>query len=84
MTILLTLWKLGTQNWWGRIIAASMALLIAWKANNYFVGKKAVSRFVESSVKDGKKRNAKAAEVRASARQPGAAERLRRDACRDC
>lgn len=45
---------------------------------------KGAARVVEASQKQGAKANAESEKVRRAAAAPGAAERLRRDACRDC
>lgn len=68
----------------GKILAGVAAFLIAWKVNNYVVAQNTTKKIVRASKIEGKKRNARASEIRQKTRQPGAADRLRRDACRDC
>jgi hypothetical protein len=84
MMSIVAIWALISGSWTGRIIAAATVLLVSWKVNNVIVGQKAVKRFVEKSVKEGRARNAKAEKVREKSRQPGAADRLLREYCRDC
>lgn len=77
-----TLWKLITGSWTGRILAGTVVLFGAWKANNYVVSQKAVAKVVEKSRTEGRKINAKNKTLRAKALStPGSASRL---PCRDC
>ncbi len=82
-TVWLTL-KALLSTFTGRAIAVALLAFGALQVNNQIVRTKAVERVVTKSKKVAKKRNAKAAKIRRKARRPGAAERLLRDACRDC
>ncbi|MDH3194990.1 MAG: hypothetical protein OEL78_01610 [Hyphomicrobiales bacterium] len=52
-------WKLVNANWGTRAIAGLIVIVGAWKTNNIIVGKKAVARHVEKSVKAGEAINAR-------------------------
>lgn len=66
----------------GKIAAVVLAGLVALKANNYVVAKKAESRVVEKSKSKGREANAKSETARAKAlTTPGSVTRL---PCRDC
>ena len=73
--------------WGARGLALIGALLIgllgvkAWQLRERSIG---AEKVVQASKEVAKKANATNADVRRRASEPGAAERLRRDACRDC
>lgn len=66
---------------WHFIVAAVAAWSTLVAAKAYRAGRNAV---VTASVEASKKSEAKAEKAHQAARAPGAAERLRKDACRDC
>lgn len=68
----------------GVIVAAVVALfgLRAWDISTQQA--KGAAKVVEASKQVGAKANAESEKARRAAAAPGAAERLRRDACRDC
>ena len=69
-------------NWWTRGAAGFLVILGAWKVNNTIVGKQAVSRHVEKSVRTGEQINARNRTKRTQIlATPGSAKRL---PCRDC
>lgn len=68
----------------GMIALGSLALFIAWKANNYYHQQKGKAIVIEESIEAGKEKNRVNAKIRKDAKRPGAAERLLRDYCRDC
>lgn len=77
-----TAWGLINASWITRGIAGLVVVLGAWKVNNIIVGKKAVARHVEKSVKTGERINARNVKNRNTALStPGSASRLE---CRDC
>jgi len=63
------------------ILAAIASIWFGWLWNH---DKKVVTKFVENSKIEGKNINAKNETVRARADRPGAAERVRKNYCRDC
>lgn len=83
-------WLVGVAaSWMGRlgIIAGGMLLLVwlrAWDVSR--LKSKGRAEVVQASKQAGAKANATNDKVRAAAREPGAAERLRRDkaTCSDC
>jgi hypothetical protein len=67
------------------VIAAAVAALVGLRAWDISTQQaKGAAKVVEASQKQGAKANAKNDEVRRAAAAPGAAERLRRESCRDC
>jgi hypothetical protein len=70
-----------------RTLQAATAILagwIAWNANNAYQRHQGATKVIVKSKEAGLAANVKNAKVRDRAREPGAAERLQRDACRDC
>lgn len=60
------------------------AVFAAYLANNAYHRAKGREQVVQASIKEGKKRNADAENVRKLANSPGSVRRLRDDWCRDC
>lgn len=81
MTLILN-WFIGSL--WGRLVAGLAVGLVVLSVNNAVQRSKGATAVVAASKEKGKAANAKNEKVRAAARQPGAAERLRQSACRDC
>ena len=75
-------WIVGSL--WGRLVAGALVGLVALGVNNAVQRGKGAATVVEASREKAKIANAKNEKVRADARRPGAAERLRDTACRDC
>ena len=78
------IWTLLRSSWIAKWAALAMGVLTVYGINNHFVAKRAIKKLVHASKIEGKKRNVKAAKLRDDVRKPGAADRLRRAACRDC
>lgn len=68
----------------GRIMAGVVLGLIALKSYGLYEQRVGARTVIEASKKAGTKANANAQKHHAAARSPGAAERLRKDSCRDC
>jgi hypothetical protein len=67
------------------VVIAAGALFGGWLLrHDAKVEARTENKIITQAKEAGKVANAKAREVRRAARQPGAAERLQRDACRDC
>lgn len=64
LSVLGTGWGLVNANWWTRGLMGLLVVFGAWKANNYIVGKKAVARHIEKSVKEGRRNNERARKIR--------------------
>ncbi len=75
-------WIVGSM--WGRLVAGALVGLVALGVNNAVQRSKGAAAVVEASREKAKVANAKNEKVRADARRPGAPERLRDTACRDC
>jgi hypothetical protein len=66
-------------------VAGIVAIVVLWLwRHDAKIEARAEAAVIERSVEAGKKANAKADNAHAAAARPGAAERLRRNACRDC
>ena len=81
MTIILN-WIIG--SWVGRVVAGVLVGFVALQVNNAVQRSKGAATVVAESKEKAKDANAKSEKARADARKPGAADRLLRDACRDC
>ncbi len=77
-------WLIGWKAKAAVIAGGLMALLAlrAWDVSRQQA--KGAAKVIEASKQVGAKANAKNDEVRRAASAPGAAERLRRESCRDC
>lgn len=65
----------------GAIVAL---ILTAWLSFAHHYENKGAAKVIETSKVEGKKINAKNESVRARADRPGAAQRVRKNYCRDC
>ena len=77
-------WKWIVGSMIGRIVAAAIAGLVALSINNAVQRKKGADAVITGSIERGKAANATNEKVRARARQPGAAQRVLENYCRDC
>lgn len=84
MTLLRTGWAIFRGSFALQMATVAILAYGGWKANNAYqrhIGGQAV---IAASKEAGKVANEKATEAHDNAARPGAAERLLRNACRDC
>ena len=78
------IWKWVIGSMLGRIVAGALVGLVALSINNAVQRSKGAAAVVTGSIEKAKAANERNAKVREKAKQPGAADRLLRDSCRDC
>lgn len=67
-----------------RVLAAAGAALLVTSCVVHSLEQRGANKLIAKSQIEGTKANVKNATIRDRARTPGAAERMRREACRDC
>jgi len=77
-------WKWIIGSVIGRIIAGVAVGLVALGINNHLQRQRGAAEIITQSIKQGQAINRKNEQIRQKAKQPGAAERVLRDFCRDC
>lgn len=77
-------WAILRGSWALQLATAIGLGLLAFKANNTYREYKGGQAVIAKSEKAGKVANEKASEAHDAATRPGAVERLRKSACRDC
>lgn len=82
MIALVLKWVMGT--WLGRVAAGLVVGFVALQINNAVQRSKGAATVIEASKEQGKANAEKSRKAHEKARQPGAADRLLRDSCRDC
>jgi hypothetical protein len=75
-------WVIG--SWVGRVVAGVLVGFVALQMNNAVQRGKGAAMVYEDAKREGRQINAKNETIRQKAKQPGAADRLLRDSCRDC
>jgi hypothetical protein len=75
-------WVIG--SWVGRVVAGVLVGFVALQMNNAVQRGKGAAMVYEDAKREGRQINAKNEAIRQKAKQPGAADRLLRDSCRDC
>jgi hypothetical protein len=75
-------WIIG--SWVGRVVAGVLVGFVALQVNNAVQRGKGAAMVYEDAKREGRQINAKNEAIRQKAKQPGAADRLLRDSCRDC
>ena len=70
--------------WIGWIVSGAIVGLVALSINNAVQRSKGAAAVVTGSIEKAKAANERNAKIREKAKEPGAAERLLRDHCRDC
>lgn len=75
-------WVIG--SWVGRVVAGVLVGFVALQVNNAVQRGKGAAMVYEDAKREGRQINAKNEAIRQKAKQPGAADRLLRDSCRDC